>query len=186
MQSYRTGNLSLEKQAVLRDLDHVAVVPLDYFNTAVLPPLHPRINIGEIESRLTNSRVLSMKSGRWAAFPRDPEKEASHEDTVFGGLCLVFDAIVQAAQGITGTASKLSFVQKPATPPMSERTNTSRPDAYLLLVNKKSVGKYAKRSVHCWDDIAVSFEFKKCDGRSGNERIDVSHTLLSNFMGLTS
>ena len=186
MQSYRTGNLSLEKQAVLRDLDHVAVVPLDYFNTAILPPLHPRIDIGVIESRLYGSGVLSMKSDRWAAFPQDPEKEASHEDTVFAPLSLVFDAIVQAVEESTGTASKLSFVQRPATPPTSERTNISCPDAYLLLVNKKSVGKNVKCPVHCWEDIAVSFGFKKRDGRSGNERRDVSHILLLNFMGLTS
>ncbi|KAL4074509.1 hypothetical protein V8B97DRAFT_1868896 [Scleroderma yunnanense] len=176
--SYRTGDLNLGKTAVIRDLDRIAVVPLDYFNTAVLPPLHPQIELADIESSLYDTGVLSLDTDRWAAFPVDPEADSSHEDVVFGRLSGIFDAIVQAAANATGTAAKLNFKQKPATAPTSERTNTSRPDAYLLLVNQKSVGGHAKRSVDCWDDIAVSLEFKKRNGESEGERADVSRKLI--------
>ncbi|KAL4068805.1 hypothetical protein V8B97DRAFT_1872938 [Scleroderma yunnanense] len=176
--SYRTGDLNLGKTAVIKDLNHIAVVPLDYFNTAVLPPLYPQIDLADIESSLYDTGVLSLDTKRWAAFPVDPEADSSHEDVVFGRLSGIFDAILQAAAHATGTAAKLNFTQKPATAPTSERTNTSRPDAYLLLVNKKSVGGHAQRSVDCWDDIAVSFEFKKRDGESEGERADNEKKLI--------
>jgi len=176
--SIRTGDLSLGKKAILRDLGHVAVVPLDYFNTAVLPPLHTCIDIQDIENRLCRSKTSSKESYRWSSFPKDPEKEAN---LIFGRLSRVFDKVVQLAAEGTGTSPKLTFAQKPTISPTSERANISPPDAYLLLVNTKSVGKYATCSAHRWDDIAVSFELK-CDGELGDEYSDVSNVLLSNSM----
>lgn len=175
--SYKTGDLNLGKTAVIRDLDRIAVVPLDYFNTACLPPLHRQIDLAYIESSLCDNGVLSLDAGRWTVFFLDPEAESCHEDVVFGRLSGVFDAIVQAASDVTSTAAKLKFVHKPTTAPTSERTNTSRPDAYLRLANKKSVGEYATHFVDCWDDIAVSFEFKKRNGESKGERADVGHII---------
>ncbi|KAG1768025.1 hypothetical protein EV702DRAFT_1203461 [Suillus placidus] len=49
----------------------------------------------------------------------------------------------------------VSFLANPNGTPLSQRNNTSRPDGYLVLSNKKTEPK-----IH-WFDIAVPFEFKK-------------------------
>ncbi|KAG6326746.1 hypothetical protein ID866_12343 [Astraeus odoratus] len=159
--SYRTGDLSRGRTAVLKDLDSIPLVPLTYFNEAVLPPLRQGIDVQKIEETLQESGVIH--NGCWAAFVN--ASGSANEEEYYGRLATIFDAVVQKTSEQIGMESKLSFVSKPSSPPISDRTNTSRPDAYLLLVDKKSIGSTADRS-DSWYDVAVTFEFKK----SGTER----------------
>ncbi|KAG1717928.1 uncharacterized protein EDB91DRAFT_1305156 [Suillus paluster] len=53
----------------------------------------------------------------------------------------------------------VSFIANPNVTPLSQCNNTSRPDGYLVLSNKKTQPK-----IH-WFDIAVPFEFKKAQDR---------------------
>ncbi|KAF8833310.1 hypothetical protein BDN67DRAFT_870005, partial [Paxillus ammoniavirescens] len=67
-------------------------------------------------------------------------------------------------------------VNNPTTTPQSARNNSSRPDAYLLMNDKKSVPSPSGDSRDSWDDIAVSFEFKKESTES--KRIDNDQKLI--------
>ncbi|KAI6110903.1 hypothetical protein EDD16DRAFT_1809300 [Pisolithus croceorrhizus] len=69
-----------------------------------------------------------------------------------------------------GTSAKLKFASQPSEAPIPERTNSTIPDAYLLLVKKKSVdipedkAHTGKKLPDSWDNITVSFEYKKDNG----------------------
>ncbi|KAF9236967.1 hypothetical protein BU15DRAFT_63578 [Melanogaster broomeanus] len=76
-----------------------------------------------------------------------------------------------------------TYTDRPATPelvnlpsevPQSGRRSSSRPDAYLLMVNKKSVSPRPSKDAEkdAWDDVAVSFEFKKGAGEIGQRDND--------------
>ncbi|KAI5994284.1 hypothetical protein F5J12DRAFT_962663 [Pisolithus orientalis] len=175
---YRSGNLALSRTAVLNDLGAIPQVSLDYFKSAALPPLHAEIGIAEIKTSLEASQVLSRDSG-WTAFKKEPKVSGVSEEQAFGPLSAVFEAIVSEAGRVAHTSARLEFVSRPAHSPRSDRSNSTRPDAYLLLVEKKSVGvqeakkNEAEGSDHdSWDDIAVSFEFKKGDGTAEREDDD--------------
>ncbi|KAI6154649.1 hypothetical protein BKA82DRAFT_1005590 [Pisolithus tinctorius] len=153
-------------------------VSLDYFKSAALPPLHVQIGIAEIKTSLETTQVLSRDSG-WTAFKKEPKVSGVSEEEVFRPLSKVFEAIVDEAGKVAHTSARLDFVSRPAHSPHSDRSNSTRPDAYLLLVEKKSVGvqeakkNEAKGSDHdSWDDIAVSFEVKKSDEAAEREDND--------------
>ncbi|KAI6046787.1 hypothetical protein EDC04DRAFT_1249687 [Pisolithus marmoratus] len=84
----------------------------------------------------------------------------------FKPLSNVFDAVVHA-----NTPEQLKFVSQPTESPVSKGSNSTRLDAYLLLVekngidaqlNKKSPAKNSNPD--SWNDIAVSLQFKKGNG----------------------
>ncbi|KAI6110909.1 hypothetical protein EDD16DRAFT_1522009 [Pisolithus croceorrhizus] len=163
---------------LLWDFGEVLSVSLGYFKSAALPPLRQQINVNQIkESLQRDATVWSRDSRRWAKFKTDPKKSGQSEDETFEPLSEVFDAVVGEASKTAGTPAKLRFASRPSEAPISERTNSTRPDAYLLLVDKKNVdipeGKMAhtsKKSPDSWDDIVVSFEFKK--GNTDTDRKD--------------
>ncbi|KAF9233709.1 hypothetical protein BU15DRAFT_53550 [Melanogaster broomeanus] len=169
---YRTGDLTYGREAVLRDLQSIFIVDLDYFKTAILPPLPDGVDIKRLRSSLIVSKKLTP-AGQWAAFDVDPRVAPGNEDAVFRRLGSVFKDIVNEAQTFSQYPPTLQLELNPSVAPHSRRSNSSRPDAYLRLVKKKSVSSSSDPQKDSWDDIAVSFEFKKSavtDGRVDNEK----------------
>ncbi|KAF9241208.1 hypothetical protein BU15DRAFT_45238 [Melanogaster broomeanus] len=175
---YRTGDLTYGRDAVLRDLQSIYTVDHSYFKKAILPPLSEAIKIESIKSSLTASKKVTP-AGRWAAFDVDPKVDGNNEDTVFGRLISVFQDIVNEARISIQCDPTLEMLNKPSVAPQSPRTNSSRPDAYLRMVNKKSVSLSSDTKKDSWDDIAVSFEFKK--GASEADRIDNERKIIWNM-----
>jgi len=159
--SYRTGDLIRGRAAVLKDLGPIPIVPLDYFNSAVLPPLPPGIDVQKIERLLQASGHIL--SGKWNEYQSTPNKDSANEADYYQRLCNVFNAVVAQAEEDTMTSAKVEFIQKPNSIPVSKRINTSKPDGYLLLKEKRSISTLDAESRDSWDDIAVPFEFKKSD-----------------------
>jgi len=171
--SYRTGDLLRGRVAVLKDLGQIPVVPLKYFNSAALPPLRNDINVQKIERALQASGQIT--SGQWREYQSNPSNGSANEEDYYKYLCSIFTAVTKQAKKGTGTGPTVDFIQKPNSAPMSERANSSRPDGYMLLKNKKSV-KSETDSRDFWDDVAVSFEFKKYG--KDKDKQDVSLTPL--------
>ncbi|KAI5981469.1 hypothetical protein EDC04DRAFT_2916514 [Pisolithus marmoratus] len=168
---YRSGDLALGRTTVLRDLGDIPSVSLDYFKSAALPPLHEQIDVGKIkESLQRDADVWSQASNQWAGFAKEPKDSELSEDMTFKPLSNVFDAVVRGAATAANTQAKLRFVSRPSESPLSERSNATRPDAYLLLVKKKSIDAQVNKdhvkdsNINSWDDIVVSLEFKKGNG----------------------
>jgi len=159
--SYRTGDLIRGRAAVLKGLGPIPIAPLDYFNSAVLPPLHPGIDVQKIERALQASGHIL--SGKGHEYQSTPNKDSANEADYYQCLCNVFNAAVAQAEEDTMTSAKVEFIQKPNSVPVSERINTSKPDGYLLLKEKRSISTLDAESRDSWDDIAVPFEFKKSD-----------------------
>ncbi|KIJ07933.1 hypothetical protein PAXINDRAFT_139592 [Paxillus involutus ATCC 200175] len=155
----------------LRDLELVPiqVVPFDYVLRSILPPLRSGIDIKSIRSSLTASRTLT-EDGQWAAFPVTPRNDGREEQAVFEGLQPVFTAIIEEARKTAERSPTVHLVKNPT------KNNSSRPDAYLLMEDKKSVQSQSGDSQDSWDDIAVSLEFKKDKSRS--ERINNDQKLI--------
>ncbi|KAI6107333.1 hypothetical protein EV401DRAFT_1892135 [Pisolithus croceorrhizus] len=175
-EEYRSGELTLGRLAVLRDLGEFPSVSLEYFKFAALPPLRQQIDVNQIkESLQRDATVWSNVSKRWAEFETVPKKSGKHEDETSKPLSKVFDAIVGEASKTSSTPAKLRFASRPTEAQKSWRTNSTRPDAYLLLVDTKSVNVPEDKEVHTsnelsdsWDNVAVSFEFKKgTQGKTG-------------------
>jgi hypothetical protein len=106
------------------------------------------------------------EAGRWDAFPVNPSDDYRREE-----LQQVFTAIIEEAQKITQRSLTVHLVNNSTATPHSARNDSSRPDAYLLMDTKKIVSSQSGVTRDSWDDIAVSFEFKK--ENSPSERIDV-------------
>ena len=171
--SYRTGDLLCGRVAVLKDLGPIPIVPLKYFNSAALPPLRNDIDVQNIERALQASGQITL--GQWREYQSNPSNGSANEEDYYKHLCSIFTAVTKQAKKGTGTGTTVDFIQKPNSAPMSERANSSRPDGYMLLKNKKSV-KSGTNSRDFWDDVAVSFEFKKYG--KDKDKQDVSWTPL--------
>ncbi|KAI6098863.1 hypothetical protein EDD16DRAFT_1226423 [Pisolithus croceorrhizus] len=176
---YRSDDPSLSRSAVLRDVGEIPSVTLEYFKSAALPPLPQQINVMKVrESLQRDDPVWSGDSWRWAGFDTDGSDSESDksEDMTLRPLTDVFDAVVCEGSKTASTPAKLRFASRPTELPTSERSSSTRPDAYLLLVDKKSVdvagGNQARASKDSSpdsrDDMAVSFEFK--EGGGGTDR----------------
>ncbi|KAI5996896.1 hypothetical protein F5J12DRAFT_725499 [Pisolithus orientalis] len=166
---YHSGDLALGRTAVPNGLGAIPQVPLEYFKSAALPPLRKQIDIGKIKTSLEGAEAWSRHSG-WTAI-KEPKLSGVSEEETLEPLSKVFDAVVCEAAKDLHTPATLRFVSRPTQSPHSDLPDSSLPDAYLLLLEKKSVDipgakkNSAKNSDHdSWYDIAVSFEFKKSDG----------------------
>ncbi|KAI6016905.1 hypothetical protein BKA83DRAFT_4329397 [Pisolithus microcarpus] len=170
MTEYRSGNLRLSRNAVLRDLGEIPSVSLDYFESHALPPLPQGVDVAEIKESLRHAAVWSKGSRWWAVFKRNPKKSRKSEDHAFKPLSRVFDAVVrEARQTIGDRETTLMYASRPTKLPTSERSNSTRPDAFLLLREKKSIDDKTDTSNDSWNDIAVSFEFKKGTGEANRK-----------------
>ncbi|KAI5991235.1 hypothetical protein EDD15DRAFT_2142690, partial [Pisolithus albus] len=68
------------------------------------------------------------------------------------------------------TPAKLSFASRPTRSPTTEQSNSTCPDAYLLLLDRSIDGRAhtgKNSSPDSRNDIAISFEFRK--GTRGDE-----------------
>lgn len=155
MLPYRTGDLAYGRVAVVHDLGHVNLAPLDYFRAVIFPSLHKEIDMNKIMRSLRGAWY--QPHGHSAGFQTPPKRLRAHEDKAF-----------------KPEKSKVIFRASPTKTPVSERTNTARPDAYLAITDKKSIGEHADAG--SWDDILVSFEFKKNDRET--DRKDVSEKYI--------
>ncbi|KAF8841825.1 hypothetical protein BDN67DRAFT_1010350 [Paxillus ammoniavirescens] len=160
---YRTGDPGYGRTAVLRDLHRIPIISLSDFQRFILPPLPSGITTASIRSALLTDSVLNQNGG-WAAFTDNPSKDSRREEAVFEGLQTVFDAIITKVQNTTQGCPTVRLVNDLTATPQSARNNSSRPDAYLLMKDKKSVPS------------AVSFEFKKENNES--KRIDNDQKLI--------
>ena len=167
--SDHTEDLLRKRVAVLRDLGPIPVVPLEYFNSAVLPPLLSGINVQNIERALQESGRIIL--GQWREYQSNPSNAAANEQDYYKHLSSIFEAVVTQAMKGTTTSPTVDFIQKLNSVPV--RTHTSNPDGYMRLKEKKSVQLPGTESRGSWDDVAVSFEFKKYDNNK-----DVSSTSL--------
>ncbi|KAF9232353.1 hypothetical protein BU15DRAFT_67549 [Melanogaster broomeanus] len=111
----------------------------------------------------------------------EPREDPRHEEVVFEGLGRIVDAIVNHARAIAlqSPSPTLNLVAKPSKSPASHRNNSSRPDAYLLLKDNKSKFISTTDDKDHWEDIAVSFEFKK--GSSEGDRTDNEKKIIWNL-----
>ncbi|KIK14550.1 hypothetical protein PISMIDRAFT_116830 [Pisolithus microcarpus 441] len=104
-------------------------------------------------------------AGRWSAFKSKVWGSSKSGEKAFKPVSNVFDAVIREASKASDTPAKLRFASRPLASPLSERCNTIFPDAYLLLVDKKSVDAQGDKKKNTdsdsWDDIVVSFECKK-------------------------
>ncbi|KAI5984943.1 hypothetical protein EDD15DRAFT_2532928 [Pisolithus albus] len=173
----QTPDTVIRPKALLRDLGEIPPVSLDYFESRVLPPLPQGVDVTEIKESLRHARVWSKGSRRWTVFETNPKKSRKSEDNAFKPLSQVFDAVVREARKTIGDRkATLMYASRRTKSPASERSNSTRPDAYLLLREKKSIDDKTDTSNdlhrHSWNDIAVSFEFKKGTGDEDREDDD--------------
>ncbi|KAI5993508.1 hypothetical protein EDD15DRAFT_899602 [Pisolithus albus] len=173
----QTPDTVIRPKALLRDLGEIPPVSLDYFESRVLPPLPQGVDVTKIKESLRHARVWSKGSRRWTVFETNPKKSRKSEDNAFKPLSQVFDAVVREARKTIGDRkATLMYASRRTKSPASERSNSSRPDAYLLLREKKSIDDKTDTSNdfhrHSWNDIAVSFEFKKGTGEEDREDDD--------------
>jgi hypothetical protein len=180
--------LNKGKTAVLHDLQVIPVVSIKYFKDAILPNL-PNINIADIRDSLIKSSLWTKDEG-WVCFHSEsseafdpeqntrpkPSKDPRPEEAIFEGVNQIFDDVITAASQLSST---LELNSKPSKSPSSHRLDTSCPDAYLLLKQRKSIPKDLTDDQDSWDDIAISFEFKKCAGSA--DHISISLCMSPNY-----
>lgn len=182
---FRSGDSTKRKTVVFKDLQYIPVVSIKYFKDAILPKT-PITNIANVRDSLIKSSLWTEDKG-WARFysepgedsePREyplpePSNDSRLEEVVFEGVGRVFDDVVKAAKQVSPQLlPTLELISEPSKSPSSHRLNTARPDAYLLMKQRKSIPKDPTDDQDSWDDIAVSFEFKKHTGSA--DRISVS------------
>ena len=168
--SEHTENLLRKRVAVLRDLGPIPVVPLEDFNSAVLPPLRNGIDVQNIERALQASGRIIL--GQWREYQSNHNNATANEQDYCKHLSSIFEAVMTEAKKGTRTDPTVDFIQKSNSVPVSDQTHTSNPDGYMRL-NEKKNGIPEDGFRDSWDDIAVSFEFKKYDNNK-----DVSSTSL--------
>jgi hypothetical protein len=137
----------------MEDLQLIRVVPVPFLLENVLPKLPESFNMERVTLSLQSADIID-RDGNWNGFP-SPKKAKCREEAAFLPLQKIYDGIVKAV----GLNPVLAMKHNPNYSPLSERANTSRPDAILKLVKRKSL-KGAKDD---WEDIPVSMEFKKKD-----------------------
>ncbi|KAG1884539.1 hypothetical protein F4604DRAFT_1574269 [Suillus subluteus] len=149
---HRTGGLKLGRIAVLADLGRYLQVPFDCL-VKYVGTMPSQQDLQRIRNNLTNteSKILTDdESGlRWTDFT-PPAKSKGSEENVFKPLGRIISEILAEVPD-----RGVSFLANPNGTPLSRRNNTSRPDGYLVLSDKKT-----KSKMH-WFDIPVPFEFKK-------------------------
>ncbi|KAI9568135.1 hypothetical protein HD554DRAFT_2022465 [Boletus coccyginus] len=148
---YRTGNLTLGRLAVLADLKRCLQVP---FLTLLrcLGTLPSSQKLHDLRHHLIHDARLLSEDGprlRWSHFAPSSKSSASEEISFRPLASIASDILAQVPN------SRLSYLANPNQTPISQRNNTSRPDAYLVLAHKADAPR-----VH-WFDVAVPFEFKK-------------------------
>lgn len=121
----------------------------------------------QIRQKLTEDYILSVspdgKILQWAEFMATSARSNVSES-------VAFQLFVDIASGIFNQIPncKVSFATNPSATPLSDRRNTSRPDAHVV---------YSTENKIHWFDIVTPFEFKKTKDRSPKH--DVSRKWFS-------
>lgn len=173
------------RQAVIRDSGSVIpLVPVAYFQSALLPPLRSGLDIADIVKRLVqDGHIKGGKDAdeqRWNYFPKDPSDSTYVENTVFKDFELIATAVCSTSQTALrerakakSRAKRTPFIDvrpttivecNPDTTPFSTiRSNTSKPDSFARLNPGTPFalpGSLSNGSL-LWDEIVVPGEFKK-------------------------
>lgn len=158
LSEYRSGDLSLGRQAVLRDVGKYIQVP--YATLIGLIFGSPPSNIPEIRKSLADSGVLKVASQgttlQWAGFEVAPGQSNIPESDTFQPLVGVVSKIFSQTPDCN-----FSFISKPSTTPLSERQGTARPDAYVVCNRATNQDENPAANWIHWFDIAIPLEFKK-------------------------
>ena len=142
----------------MEDLRSIPVVPLKFLFDSVLPPLPDALNFKKLQVDL-HSKKLVRENG-WRGFKSPPKDSKGHESRVFRPLVKMFNEIVVEVVSQDKTSSPALRMQRsPDSAPFSKRVNSSKPDGFLELLERKSVDNDVGTSN--WEDIPVSMEFKK-------------------------
>jgi hypothetical protein len=162
---YRTGSLNEARSAVVDDVGSIPLVSFDFFCQSVLPEV-PSDAVKKNANDLQTAGVI--QNGRWKAFPENPKSMKAKESDAFRPLKEIFDAIVETAQKyMGGRKPTVKMTCEPDMTPLSERSNSSRPDAHSELLDTKHLAPSAStghvRLPSYWEDITHSYEFKKGD-----------------------
>ncbi|KAI6017110.1 hypothetical protein EDC04DRAFT_2576906 [Pisolithus marmoratus] len=151
------------------DPGEIISVSLEYFKSVALPPLRERIDIAKIKDSVQRDPEGYIQDlEQWAAFKSDPRAFDLSQEQAFEPP---FDAVVREASKAANSPARLTLASRPTAFPIPEWSDPTLPDAYLLLVNTKSVDSQESNKNHAnnsnpdsWDNIAVSFQFKRVTG----------------------
>ncbi|QRW02379.1 kinase domain protein [Ceratobasidium sp. AG-Ba] len=139
------------RATLLHDIPKVPEVRLQPLLSAVLPNVSAG---GAFEQLCHNLEQAHIVNGQWRCLSDDPENQQAPEEEVFQFLEIIFQWILSTA-GVSQTLVR--FTVAGYVTPLSERTNRSRPDAYVHLSQKT----FPAASTVSWEDIIMPMEFKK-------------------------
>ncbi|KAF8547849.1 hypothetical protein OG21DRAFT_1607222 [Imleria badia] len=141
---YRSGDLSLGRKAVLKDVEKYFQVPFANLIHSLFGSLPS--NVAQIRQNLVEDGILNFDSD---GFQVAPDQSNLSESNTFQPLVDIASKIFSRTPD-----SKFSFVSTPSTTPQSERRDTARPDCCVVRKDLAADG------IH-WFDVAVPVEFKK-------------------------
>jgi hypothetical protein len=134
--------------------------------SAVLPDI---LSDGTFEKVCKVLQKNDIVDGRWSCLKTDPKVGKRSEAVKFGFLKTIFDSILSALQP---SRSLVKLTVAGSSTPMSQRTNQSRPDAYVHLEEKT----FPDTKAVSWADIVMPMEFKKASNARASS--DVSYYSL--------
>ena len=152
----------------MQDLRSVPVVRLEFLFSNILPPIPPTVDLDKLKVNLCSEDVV-RKYG-WRGFETPPNGSQKYERIVFQPLVGVVNDVLKSVSRDSTLSAVLRMHYSPDSAPFSKRANSSRPDGFLELLERKSVDTEIGKSN--WEDIPVSMEFKKYD--SNKDKNDVS------------
>jgi hypothetical protein len=171
---YLTGQLDLARLAVMEDLRSIPVVPLKFLFDHVLPPLPSTLDLHKLQASLRSENV-AQENG-WRGFEIPPKGSEKQESVVFQPLVRVFNDVLKLAKRDKTLSPVLRMRHSPNSAPFSKRANSSKPDGFLELLERKSVDTEVGKSN--WEDIPVSMEFKKSDSDAENHDVSLVFVCL--------
>lgn len=113
----------------------ITQVPVAQFQTYLLPPLRPGIDVDRIVRRLQRGSKSSgaiIKHGRWLGFEQDPDKSSVPEEDVLDNLTDVVRAVANAGADSGGLPLLDIHLPKNSEDRCSQ-ANEKFPEAYLKL-----------------------------------------------------
>ncbi|KAF9520927.1 hypothetical protein BS47DRAFT_416383 [Hydnum rufescens UP504] len=129
------ATLEASRKAVMADLHRIPIVNIDDMLTAMFPHVNPTFAHAVVEKLKQLAHINAR--GRWQAFDVEPSKQMGTEDSVYNkGVLDTFNQIITATKILVTDIDipvPMALNVAGAKTPRSERTNTSRPDAYFHL-----------------------------------------------------
>lgn len=138
--------------------------------------------VNKVERKLKAGRHLTKDQDqeyRWKEFSENPANSTDHEDVAFAPLNKVFDAIVKMGQKpeVLNKSPTVAFQQCPNRTPVSDRSDTARPDGQCALTDKEARQVLADMGLaYSYYSNVASAEFKKED--DDKSRIDNARKII--------